>query len=189
MDFKEIAAVSGKPGLFRILKPTRNGVVLESLDDKKDKLVISSNTRVSILKDISMYTLTADGNKPLIEIMQKIKELFANALPVSPKSDDKDLRSFFEQVVPDFDKERVYTSDIKKLVNWYGIISVVCPEVLDAKAEETTTEEGAEKTDKKVAKIDKPGADTKVKKAVAKTAAPKAQVTGAEKKVTRAKKG
>ncbi len=135
MEFKEIAAVSGKSGLFRILKPTRNGVVLESLDEKKEKLVISSSTKVSILKDISMYTLSAEGNKPLAGIMVETKKVFGNALPVDAKSNEKELRSFFKQVVPDFDSDRVYTSDIKKLVIWYGIIATNCPEVLEPQAE------------------------------------------------------
>jgi len=145
MEFKEIAAVSGKTGLFRILKPTRNGVVLETLDEKREKLIISSNTKVSILKDISMYTLSAEGNMPLAEIMIAVKNLFGDSLPVTTKSDEKELRGFFLKVVPDFDSERVYTSDIKKLVGWFGLISANCPEVLKPQThtapDETSVEE------------------------------------------------
>ncbi len=72
MDFKELATVSGKPGLFKILKPTRSGVILESLDDKKTKLVAGIAQRVSILSDISIYTLTEEGAEPLKSVMQKI---------------------------------------------------------------------------------------------------------------------
>ncbi|MFN0047504.1 MAG: DUF5606 domain-containing protein [Cytophagales bacterium] len=136
MEFKEIAAVSGKTGLYRILKPTRNGVVLESLDDRKEKIIISSNTKVSILKDISMYTTTAEGNKPLAEIMAETKIQFGATLPVTTKSDDKALRSFFMKVLPEYDSDRVYTSDIKKMVGWYGVIFAQCPEVLEPQIEE-----------------------------------------------------
>ncbi len=193
MDFKEIAAVSGKSGLFRILKPTRNGVVLEGLDDKKEKLVISSNTRVSILKDISMYTLSVEGNKPLIEIMQAVKATFANKLPVTAKSEDKELRSFFLKVVPDFDNERVYTSDIKKLVIWYSIIINTCPEVLDPQVEESAEEVKAAEPKPKAKAETASATDTeaKPKKAPAKKAAEvtdKAETEPAAKKEAKPKK-
>lgn len=166
MELKEIAAVSGKQGLFQILKPTRNGVVLESLDEQKAKLVISSNTKISILKDISMYTTSGDGNMQLADILIKVKETFGTALPVSAKSDEKELRDFFVKVVPDYDAERVYGSDIKKLVSWYGILAKYSPEVLEPQKEEAKAEvEAASAESAKVADADK--------KKVEKKAAPK----------------
>lgn len=138
MNFKEIAAVTGKPGLFKILKPTRTGVVLESLDAQKQKTVISSNTKVSILNDISMYTLSAEGNMPLPEILYKVHQTYAGNLPVNPKSEEPDLRKFFISVVPDYDAEKVYASDIKKLVSWYMILNSYLPEILTPVPEETT---------------------------------------------------
>lgn len=166
MELKEIAAVSGKQGLFQILKPTRNGVVLESLDEQKAKLVISSNTKISILKDISMYTTSGDGNMQLADILIKVKETFGTALPVSAKSDEKELRDFFVKVVPDYDAERVYGSDIKKLVSWYGILAKYSPEVLEPQKEEANAElEAASSESAKVADADK--------KKVEKKAAPK----------------
>ena len=150
MDLKEIASVSGKQGLFQILKPTRNGVVLESLDDEKTKLIISSNTKISILKDISMYTTSGDGNMSLSDILVKVKEIFGDSLPVSSKSDEKELRAFFLQVVPDYDTDRVYGSDIKKLVNWYAVILSHCPEILLPKKEEVE----ANKDTEEIAKVE-----------------------------------
>lgn len=167
MEFKEIAAVSGKSGLFKILKPTRNGVVLESLDNRKEKLVISSNTKVSILKDISMYTTSAEGNKPLSEIMINTKEVFGNNLPVNSKSSDIELRKFFLKVVPDFDDDRVYTSDIKKMVTWYGIITETCPEALLPEVKEVEDSDDKSKTEEIVSESIE---TTKPKKAATKKA-------------------
>jgi hypothetical protein len=134
MELKDIASVSGRPGLFQILKPTRTGVVLESLDDIKSKVIVSSNTKISILKDISMYTIN-DGSMPLADILIRVNEIFGNSLPVSPKSDEKELRDFFIKVVPEYDAERVYGSDIRKLVTWYNVIVKYAPEVLSSKVE------------------------------------------------------
>ena len=136
MDLKEIAAVSGKPGLFKILKPTRTGVVLESLDEAKNKLIINSNTKVSILKDISIYTLTKEGNIPLADILMKVKELYNNSLPVTVKSSDKELKDFFVKVLPEYDTEKVYVSDIKKLVSWYNILTTYQPDLFKAETSE-----------------------------------------------------
>ncbi|HSZ24548.1 MAG TPA: DUF5606 domain-containing protein [Cytophagaceae bacterium] len=120
---KEIASVSGKGGLFRILKPTRTGVILETIDEKKTKLVANSSERVSILKEISVYTTGEESAKPLEEVLMSVHKMFGNELTISSKSSDAELRAFMEKVVPDYDEEKVYCSDIKKLVNWYGILS------------------------------------------------------------------
>jgi hypothetical protein len=80
MKFNEIATVSGKSGLYKILKPTRGGVILESMDDKKSKLVVGANQRVSILGEISMYTMTEEGATPLEEVMKKIEKEFQGDL-------------------------------------------------------------------------------------------------------------
>ena len=76
MNFKDIASVAGKPGLYRIVSPTRSGVVLEALDEKKTKLVAGMSMRVSVLSDISIYTLTEDGASPLESVMKKIESTY-----------------------------------------------------------------------------------------------------------------
>src|SRR5688572_7139638 len=111
---KEIASVSGKGGLFRILKPTRNGVILETIDDKKIKSVANSNERVSILKEISIYTTGDESSKALEDVLKDVHKLFGAELKVSSKSSDAELRDFMEKVVPDYDVEKVYCSDIRK---------------------------------------------------------------------------
>ncbi|WP_100629255.1 DUF5606 domain-containing protein [Algoriphagus formosus] len=142
MDFKEIATVSGKPGLFKVLKPTRTGVILESLDDKKAKLVAGISHRVSILGDISIYTLTEEGAEPLQQVMQKVEAEFEGDLGLDSNPDDAELRAFMKHILPEVDETRVYVSDIKKLISWYKIIRKFAPEVL------IPSEEGEETTEK-----------------------------------------
>ncbi|WP_111671633.1 DUF5606 family protein [Algoriphagus litoralis] len=144
MNFKDIATVAGKPGLYKILKPTRSGVVLESMDEKKTKLVAGMAQRVSVLSDISIYTLTEEGAEPLESVMKKIEAEYAGDLGLDTNADDSELRAFLKSVIPEFDTARVYTSDIKKLVSWYKLIRSVAPEVLQestAEAEGNSTEE------------------------------------------------
>lgn len=136
MNFKDIATVAGKPGLYKILKPTRSGVVLESMDEKKAKLVAGMAQRVSILSDISIYTLTEAGAEPLESVMKKIEAEYQGDTGVESSSTDSELRAFLKSVLPEFDDARVYTSDIKKLVTWYNIIRAAAPEVLQESSEE-----------------------------------------------------
>lgn len=141
MELKEIAALSGKGGLFRILKPTRNGVILEALDGTGKKLVADSNDRVSMLSEISIFTTTAEGSMPLQEVLIKINEAKGASLPVHAKSEPEDLKSFMSAVLPEFDAERVYVSDIKKLVTWYDILQKQATEVFKPIQMETAAEE------------------------------------------------
>ncbi|MBW3468959.1 DUF5606 domain-containing protein [Arthrospiribacter ruber] len=143
MNFNEIATVSGKPGLYKILKPTKGGVILESLDEKKSKLVVGANHRVSILAEISIYTMNEDGATPLQNVMAKIEEEFEGDLGLESGADADELRAFLKHVLPDYDEAKVYPSDIKKLVAWYQIIRNNAPEALQASddAEENTAEE------------------------------------------------
>jgi len=133
MEIAEIAAVSGKSGLYRILKPGKSGVVLESLDATKTKIVAGATLRVSVLNEISIYTTTKEGTVPLEEVLKKINAQFGNDLGVDDKSSDAtELRAFMKSVLPEFDEDRVYVSDIKKLIKWYGIMLKEAPEVLKA---------------------------------------------------------
>ena len=129
MNFKDIAAVAGKPGLYRIVSPTRSGVVLEALDEKKTKLVAGMSMRVSVLNDISIYTLTEEGAEPLESVMKKIDANYQGDTGVDASATDAELRAFLKSVLPEFDQDRVYVSDIKKLNAWYLLIHKNCPEV------------------------------------------------------------
>jgi hypothetical protein len=141
MDFKELATVAGKPGLFKVLKPTRSGVILESLDGKNSKLVAGMSQRVSILNDISIYTLTEAGAEPLKSVMQKIEKEFTGDLGLDSNPDDAELRAFMKHVLPEVDEARVYTSDIKKLISWYSLIRAQAPETLTESIESKKEEE------------------------------------------------
>jgi len=137
MNFKDIAAVSGKGGLFKVVKPTKTGVILESLDDAKAKLVTNMNQKVSVLAEISVYSTGDKKTVPLEEVFLKIKEEFDDDPGVDKTSDPDELKSFLAHILPDYDRDRVYVSDIKKIVNWYHIIHQFASELLV----ETTEEE------------------------------------------------
>jgi len=145
MELKDIAAVSGKPGLFKVIKQARTGLVLESLDSQQNKIVTGPNHRVSLLNEISIYTTDYDKTIPLQEIFARILAEFGEDPGVDGKADPEELKAFMGHIAPDYDKERVYVSDMKKLVTWYGILYKIAPEVLEEKKEE------APKKTKKVA--------------------------------------
>jgi hypothetical protein len=130
MDFKDIAAVSGKGGLFKVVKPTKTGVILESLDDIKTKLVTNLSQKVSVLAEISVYSTGEKETVALNEVFLKIKDEFDDDPGVDKNSDPDELKSFLAHILPDYDRERVYVSDIKKIVNWYLIIYQFAPELL-----------------------------------------------------------
>src|SRR5277367_989303 len=132
MEFSEIASISGKSGLFKILKPGRSSVALEALDSSKTKIVAGATSRVSVLNEISIYTTTKEGTVPLADVLRKINEQFGSDIGIDPESDPKELRAFLKSVLPEFDEQRVYVSDIKKLVKWYTILLKEAPEVLNA---------------------------------------------------------
>lgn len=127
--------------MFKVLAPTKSGVILESLDQAKTKMVATTNHRLSLLHEISIYTNTREGNTPLLDVLKKIKEDFDNDPGVDANSDPQELKAFMKSVLPDYDENRVYTSDIKKLLKWYGVIRTHAPEVLD----EPEPQEGEQK--------------------------------------------
>lgn len=143
MDFSEIASISGRGGLFYILKPTRTGMVVETLDEQKKKMVVGANHRVSVLQEVSIYTTDAEGSVPLKDVFFKIHEEFGDD-PGVDTSDAEELRAFTRHIIPEYDEERVYPSDMKKLVSWYKILLQQAPEVLEKKAEDKPAEEKAE---------------------------------------------
>jgi hypothetical protein len=143
MTLAEIATISGKGGLFKVVAPTKSGVVLESLDDTKTKIVATSNHRLSLLNEISIYTTTKQGTVALEDILKKIKKEFGDDLGVDSNSDSSELKSFLKSILPEYDEDRVYTSDIKKLVKWYEVISKFAPEIFEQKAPEEKPAEEA----------------------------------------------
>lgn len=131
MEFKDIAAVAGKGGLFKIVSPTRNGVILEALDETKKKLVAGLRTKVSVLSDISIYTTDGEGAVPLEEVMKSIHKEFQGDSGLTSSSDASEMKAFLKHVLSNYDEDRVYVSDIKKLIIWYNKISAEFPELLE----------------------------------------------------------
>jgi hypothetical protein len=119
IDLTGIISITGQPGLFKIVAQAKNGIIVEGLADKK-RVHVHSTTKVSTLADIGMYT-TGD-EKPIEEIMTTIYDKEKGGPAVDSKADDKTVESYFAQILPDYDKERVYTSNMRKLFNWYAIL-------------------------------------------------------------------
>lgn len=144
MEFKDIASVSGKSGLYKIVAPTKGGMILESLDEHKKKLIVNAHSKVSVLAEIGIYTNDKEGTRPLEQVMFKIHEEFNGDTGVSSTSDKSELASFLKFILPEYDDEKVYPSDIKKLISWYNFLSKNYPELLIAKTDDSKTEESAE---------------------------------------------
>ena len=117
---KEILAISGRPGLYRLVKYGKNVIIVENLTDKK-RSTAHQRDKVISLGDISMYT--ESGDKPLAEVLEAVKAKYdAKPLNAADYKEPQALQDFFKSVVPDFDVDRVYNTDIKKLINWYNIL-------------------------------------------------------------------
>ncbi|WP_431136661.1 DUF5606 family protein [Psychroserpens mesophilus] len=120
MSLDKILSISGKPGLYKIIAQTRTGFVAESLIDHK-KVNVNIHSNVSILSEIAVYTLTEE--LPLRDVLKKVMEK-ENGQPTSiSHKDSKDtLEEYFFEVLPDYDEDRVYASDIKKIIQWYNLL-------------------------------------------------------------------
>ncbi|HEY9044695.1 MAG TPA: DUF5606 domain-containing protein [Ohtaekwangia sp.] len=136
MTLAELATISGKGGLFKVMAPTKSGVILESLDEAKTKIVATANHRLSLLNEISIYTTTKEGTVALEDVLKKIHAEFGNDLGVDSNSEGAELKSFLKSVLPEYDEDRVYVSDIKKLVKWYELILKYAADILTSTSEE-----------------------------------------------------
>jgi hypothetical protein len=136
MDLRTVLSVSGKPGLFKLIAHQKNGVVVESLLDGK-RTAISANANVSSLGDIAIYTY--EEEVPLRDVFKAMAEVTEGKEALSHKSSKDQLEDFFGEVLPKFDQERVYASDIKKVVQWFNIL--VKNDLLSILEEEVSEEE------------------------------------------------
>jgi hypothetical protein len=118
MNLKGLVAVSGKPGLYKIIGQNKTGFVLESLDEQKIKLIVNLTTaKLASLEDITIFG--EEGDLKLIDVLENMKS--AASIP-DPKSDGSTLRKFFREVAPAHDEDRVYASDMKKIITWFNLI-------------------------------------------------------------------
>lgn len=150
MSLKGIISIAKVPGLYKVVAQTKTGFIVESIADKK-RMAVSSTQRISMLEDISIYCTS--GDKPLREVLLKMKEQDAASSAVSAKADTEELKKYFATILPDFDQERVYTSDIQKIIKWYQSLKdiVSFEEAEGEKPEEAAAEDIKEViTDKKV---------------------------------------
>jgi hypothetical protein len=123
VDLKEIASIAGMSGLFRVVSPSRNGIVVEALDEKANRFVAQAKHRISLLSEISVYQENSDETLPLSEVFDRIHQQYGPEIPIDSKSSNTELASFMASIVPAYDRERVYMSDIKKIAGWYKIVS------------------------------------------------------------------
>lgn len=159
MDLKEIMSVSGQSGLFRFISQGRNGIIVESFSDKK-RSFINASSKVSSLEDIAIFT--SDEEVPLKQILKSIFEHENGGPAPDPKSSPDELKAYMEKILPTYDHERVYISDIKKLVIWYNtllslnMLSFEEEPAADKAAEEPATEKAEKKVPAAKKKTTKP---------------------------------
>lgn len=139
MTLKDIYTISGYPGLFKYVAQGRNGIIVEGIEDKK-RMNAFATMKVSSLGDISVFTQT--GEIPLADILKRIREK-ENSNPGPETKDPKVLQVYFESVLPEYDKERVHQSDIKKIIAWYNLLQK--NNMLNLLDEEEKTEPADEK--------------------------------------------
>lgn len=120
MDLSTILSISGKPGLYKLISQTKTGALVESLLDSR-RMPAFSHERISSLEDISIFT--EEDDVPLKKVLQSIYRKENGGDCIDKKADEKDIRAYMEEVLPNYDRERVYLSDMRKLFSWYRILN------------------------------------------------------------------
>lgn len=154
MDLTKILSISGKPDLFKHIAQSKNGIVVESLIDGK-RINAFASMRVSALHEIAIYTEGED--MPLEDVFKRIFKKEDGGQAIDHKVSNKELKKYFEEVLPEYDKDRVYVSDIKRLIKWYNLLQSKGLVDLEEKEEQVETEETNEKEAEKST-----GNDTKI---------------------------
>ncbi len=179
MNLSGIISINGMPGLFKVVASSKSGVIVESLTEKK-RFPVFGASKISALEDISMFA--ESGDKPISEIMKSIFDKEKGGKAADHKADDKTIVAYFSEILPDYDKERVYISNMRKLFSWYNMLH----ETGNLKADEEVAEgsAAAEKKPKLTAeekkKVAAAGAKTKDQSKV-KTSAGNRKTTGVRK--------
>jgi hypothetical protein len=143
MDLKDILTIVGKPGLYKRVAQSKAGFIVESLIDGKRSQAFTTD-KISTLSEISIFTKEED--KPLAEIFKAMNEKSAEVAVPDPKTDDQKIKQYFETVLPEYDRERVYVSHMRKILNWFNILTIKnLLDFSDSKTEDEMTEKPAEK--------------------------------------------
>ena len=177
MELKEILSIAGAPGLYKYIAQGKGGIIVESLVDSR-RTMVSGSAKVSALGDIAIFT---DADEvPLAEIFQSIFDKNRGVIAVTNKSSNKELHNFMAQTLPTYDRDRVHTSDIKKLATWYNMLvgAGMTSFKIDEEAKNEESEPVVTATKPKAEKA----ASATAKKQAVKSATPKA--TGSHPKVT-----
>jgi hypothetical protein len=119
MELKDLMAISGYPGLYRFISQGRNAIIVESLEDKK-RMSAYSTSRISTLEEIAVFT--ENEELPLAEVLKKMYRHSAGKEVISHKSHADEIRRYFEAALPEYDRDRVYVSDMKKIIQWYNLL-------------------------------------------------------------------
>ncbi|MEN6589624.1 MAG: DUF5606 domain-containing protein [Proteiniphilum sp.] len=140
----KILSITGRPGLYKLISTNKNLNIVESLADRK-RIPVYAQEKVVALSDVSIYT--TDGDAPLRSVLKKIKEKEGGEkLSLGTKSSGKELFAYLEEILPDYSRESVYASDVKKMITWYNIL-VENDIDLDEEEKEVTDEEEKEVTE------------------------------------------
>jgi hypothetical protein len=144
MDLKEIMSISGYPGLFKFVSQGRSGLIVESLIDKK-RTNIPPTAKVSSMNDIAVFTDSEDA--PLRVVLQSIKDKSNGGPSIDPKTvKEEEVKEYFAEILPTYDKNRVYFSDIKKIILWYNLLQKNDLLDFEVQEEEEAEDESAEKS-------------------------------------------
>ena len=136
-----ILSISGQSGLYKLITQAKNGIIVESFDTQK-RMPVYSNAKVSALEDIAIFT--SGEEVPLKDVFKKIYTVEnKKATSVSKKASNDEIKEYFEDILPEYDKDRVYVSDMKKVITWYNVLLEKGLMNFDEKAEEAKTEEAA----------------------------------------------
>ncbi len=123
MDMEKLVAVSGVSSVMKLVSTKKNGLFLEDFDTKKIRFYSSRKYNFTPLESISIYVEADDDTIPLGDVLGKMKEQSDENPPADVKSSSDDLKAYFEQVLPSYNREQVYVSDIKKIIKWFNYLS------------------------------------------------------------------
>ncbi len=161
MNLFGIVSISGKPGLYKVIGQNKSGYVVESLDEAKTKLVTGTNARMASLNDITVFGVYDDLR--LKDVFKKMEASLAEYPLPDPKGDSDKIKTYFYQVISDYDEDKVYVSDMKKIITWFQLLSAL-PLWKEADPEEEA-EKLAEEEENKTTTPEEPVAEAKPKKA------------------------
>lgn len=152
LSFEIIVTIPGHSGLFKMVRPTHHGVLVETIDQHKVRSVKNMQShKISTLKDIGIYTTDEEDTLSLATVLPKLHDIHKAIIPADQYDSSEKLQSLLHHVVPNYDRDRVYASNIKKIIHWYNVLAQHLPEIFEQEnldPKETTATTEAESSDK-----------------------------------------